>query len=115
MPTEVVRRLSPEGEELAARREELARLEAELADRELIVASLRAELAAFEGLYLRRVGFFTPNSTNGMLGSPNCAPNESVHLRRKRRQARHAPKPRNHFPQRTAKRPTSNRLGRLLN
>jgi hypothetical protein len=56
MPTEVVRRLSPEGEELAARREELARLEAELADRELIFASLRAELAAFEGLYLRRVG-----------------------------------------------------------
>jgi hypothetical protein len=56
MPTEVVRRLSPEGEELAARREELARLEAELADRELIVASLRAELAAFEGLYLRRIG-----------------------------------------------------------
>jgi chromosome segregation ATPase len=56
MTTEVVRRLSPEGEELAARREELARLEAELADRELALASLRAELAAFEGLYLRRVG-----------------------------------------------------------
>jgi DNA repair exonuclease SbcCD ATPase subunit len=56
MTTEVVRRLSPEGEELAARREELARLEAELTDRELVFASLRAELAGFEGLYLRRVG-----------------------------------------------------------
>jgi hypothetical protein len=56
MTTEVVRRLSPEGEELAARREQLARLEAELADRELALANIRAELAAFEGLYLRRVG-----------------------------------------------------------
>jgi hypothetical protein len=56
MTTEVVRRLSPEEEELAAKRKELARLEAELADRELALASLRAELAAFEGLYLRRVG-----------------------------------------------------------
>lgn len=56
MRTEVVGRLSPEGEELAAKREELARLQAELADRELNLASLKAELAAFEGLYLRRVG-----------------------------------------------------------
>lgn len=56
MTTEVVRRLSPEEEELAAKREELERLEAELADRELTLASLQAELAAFEGFYLRRVG-----------------------------------------------------------
>jgi DNA repair exonuclease SbcCD ATPase subunit len=56
MTTEVVRRLSPEEEELAAKREELVRLETELADRELALASLKAELAAFEGLYLRRVG-----------------------------------------------------------
>ena len=40
MTTEVVRRLSPEEEELAAKRKELARLEAELADRELALASL---------------------------------------------------------------------------
>ena len=52
----MVRRLTPEEEELAAKREELVRLEAELADRELALASLKAELAAFEGLYLRRVG-----------------------------------------------------------
>lgn len=56
MKTELVRRLSPEEEELAAKREELARLEAQLADQELVLASLKAELAAFEGLYLRRVG-----------------------------------------------------------
>ncbi|MGB8098160.1 MAG: J domain-containing protein [Terracidiphilus sp.] len=56
MTSGVVRRLSPEEEELAAKREDLARLEAELADRELALASLKAELAAFEGLYLRRVG-----------------------------------------------------------
>jgi hypothetical protein len=56
MKTELVRRLNPEEEELAAKREELARLEAHLADHELLLANLKAELAAFEGLYLRRVG-----------------------------------------------------------
>jgi chromosome segregation ATPase len=56
MADEIVRQLTPEEEELAAKREELARLEAELADQELALASLKAELAAFEGLYLRRVG-----------------------------------------------------------
>jgi hypothetical protein len=56
MPLDIVRQLTPEDEELAAKREELAQLEAELADRELALASLKAELAAFEGLYLRRVG-----------------------------------------------------------
>lgn len=56
MKTELTRRLSPEEEELVAKREELAQLETQLADRELALASLKAELAAFEGLYLRRVG-----------------------------------------------------------
>ena len=56
MASEIVKQLTPEEEELAAKRDELARLEAELADRELNLANLRAELAAFEGLYLRRVG-----------------------------------------------------------
>jgi hypothetical protein len=56
MKTELVRRLTPEEEELAAKRDELVLLEAQLADEELALASLKAELAAFEGLYLRRVG-----------------------------------------------------------
>jgi DNA repair exonuclease SbcCD ATPase subunit len=56
MQTGLVHRLSPEEEELAAKRGQLARLESQLADRELALASLKAELAAFEGLYLRRVG-----------------------------------------------------------
>jgi hypothetical protein len=56
MASEIVRQLTPEEEELAAKRKELARLEVVLADRELALASLKAELAAFEGLYLRRVG-----------------------------------------------------------
>jgi DNA repair exonuclease SbcCD ATPase subunit len=56
MKTELLRQLSPEEEELVAKREELARLEAKLADQELALASLKAEFAAFEGLYLRRVG-----------------------------------------------------------
>jgi hypothetical protein len=56
MTTDVVRRLSPEEEELFAKREQLVRLEAELAERELALASLKGELAAFEGLYLRIIG-----------------------------------------------------------
>ena len=56
MKKEIVRRISPEEEELAKKREELALLQAELAERELFLTNLRAELAAFEGQYLRQVG-----------------------------------------------------------
>ena len=56
MPTEIVQHLSPEEQELARKRQELAILQAELTDRELSLANLRAELAAFEGRYLREVG-----------------------------------------------------------
>jgi len=56
MNAQIVRRLSPEEEELARKREELALLQAELAERELFVTNLRDELTAFEGRYLREVG-----------------------------------------------------------
>jgi hypothetical protein len=56
MGAKLVRRLSPEEEELAAKRAELATLQAQLAERELFLASARAELAAFEARYLREVG-----------------------------------------------------------
>ncbi len=56
MPTEIVHHLSPEEQELARKRQELALLQVELTDRELSLASLRAEVAAFEGRYLREVG-----------------------------------------------------------
>jgi hypothetical protein len=56
MHTEITRRLSAEEEELAKKREELALLQAELAERELFLTNLRAELSAFEGQYLRQVG-----------------------------------------------------------
>ena len=56
MEKELVRRVSPEEEELAKKREELTLLQAKLADRELFLTDLRAELSAFEALYLRRVG-----------------------------------------------------------
>ena len=56
MPTDIVQHRSPEEQELARRRQELAILQAELTDRELSLANLRAELAAFEGRYLREVG-----------------------------------------------------------
>ena len=56
MKSEIARRTSPEEEELARKREELALLQAELAERELFLTNLRAELSAFEGQYLRQVG-----------------------------------------------------------
>ncbi len=76
MTTDVVCRLSPEGEELAAKREELARLETELADRELALASLKAELAAFEGLYLRRVGILYAELDEWTARLPNAYEND---------------------------------------
>ena len=48
--------LKPEDQELARKLEEQAALEAELAERELRAASLRAELSAFERRYLHFVG-----------------------------------------------------------
>jgi hypothetical protein len=56
MTSEIVHHLSPEEQELAQKRKELALLQAELIDRELFLVNLRAELAAFEGRYLREVG-----------------------------------------------------------
>lgn len=56
MNAEIVCRLSPEEEELAKKRNELALLQTELAERELYLANLRADLSAFEGRYLREVG-----------------------------------------------------------
>jgi len=50
------RRSTPEKQELEKKREELALLEAELIQRELDLASLRAELTDFERRYLRIVG-----------------------------------------------------------
>jgi len=56
MNSEIVIHLSPEEQELAWKRQELSILQAELTDHELSLANLRAELAAFEGRYLREVG-----------------------------------------------------------
>ncbi len=56
MSTIIPSRIKPEDEELAKKRLELTKLESELADRELYIATLRAELAAFERQYLKIVG-----------------------------------------------------------
>ncbi len=49
MPTEIVRHQTPEEVELLRKREELAAVRADLAERELELADLRAQLKSFEG------------------------------------------------------------------
>jgi len=56
LKTADTRPAKPEDQELARKLEEQAALEAELADRELRSANLRAELGAFERRYLHFVG-----------------------------------------------------------
>jgi len=53
----------------------LARLDAQLAEQELLLASLKAELAAFEGMYLRCVGvlYAEPDESNARLAELKAA------------------------------------------
>jgi len=53
---QIVRVKAPEEEELEKKRAQLAGLESQLAERELELATVRAELGAFERRYLRIVG-----------------------------------------------------------
>jgi hypothetical protein len=56
MSREIVKKLTPEEEELLRKREELASVRAALAERELELVDFRAQLKSFEGRYLRQVG-----------------------------------------------------------
>ena len=56
MPPGITLTLSPEEEELQRKHGELASIRVALAERELELADLRAQLKAFEGQYLREVG-----------------------------------------------------------
>lgn len=56
MKADIVKKQTPEDEELARKKSELADFEAELAERELDLTTLEAELRAFERRYLRTVG-----------------------------------------------------------
>src|SRR5437879_6304503 len=63
MTTRITRTAPPEARELEKKKAELASLEARLAERELDLATLQAELHSFEGTYLRIVG---PDSLSWM-------------------------------------------------
>src|SRR4051812_18519743 len=54
--SDLVRQQSPEERELEKKRAELAAMEEKLAEKELILATLKGELTAFEKKYLRTVG-----------------------------------------------------------
>jgi hypothetical protein len=56
MNSAIVHYQSPGEQELARKRAELAILQVELTDREMLLENLRLDLAAFEGRYLREVG-----------------------------------------------------------
>ena len=56
MTARITQITSPEARELEKKKAELASLEARLAERELDLATLQAELHSFEGTYLRVVG-----------------------------------------------------------
>jgi uncharacterized coiled-coil DUF342 family protein len=56
MATEIITNQTPEERELEKKQGELLALEEELIQRELDLATLRAELSDFEGRYLRTVG-----------------------------------------------------------
>ena len=56
MSTELILQHSPDDLALIERRERLAAVRADLAERESELAQLRAQLRTFEGRYLRQVG-----------------------------------------------------------
>ena len=56
MPDEIILQPGPDAAALAEKRERLAAVRAALAEREADIAQFRAQLKAFEGRYLQRVG-----------------------------------------------------------
>jgi hypothetical protein len=89
MHTEIICLLSPE-EELAKKRDELALLQNQLAEHELSLANMRAELAAFEGRYLRQVGtlYAELDDWNAKIAESIAAQNGSEEARSGAAQAR---------------------------
>lgn len=80
MTSEITRRLRPEAEELALKREELADLLTALSDRELELARLRHDLADLEVRYLRDVGalYAELDSWNAKIGDLRALRNPSA-------------------------------------
>ena len=97
MPSGIVRRLTPEQEELERKREELGAVRAALAERELELADLRAQLKSFEGRYLRQVGvlYAELDEWDAKIAEleaklkPSAAAQQSAHEARKRADETH--------------------------
>ncbi len=75
---EIVRQRTPEEEGLRRKRDELAVVRATLAERELEIADLQAEIKSFEGRYLRQVGALYESWTTGMPALPSLMLHWSV-------------------------------------
>lgn len=89
--SEIVRSASAEEEELASRQAQLTRLEARLAQRELDLATLLAELHAFEARYVRAVGvlYWELDEINARIAEANaCLHPDKVEVQRKAARAR---------------------------
>lgn len=87
----------PEEDELLRKREELASVRAALAERELELADLRAQLKSFEGQYLRQVGvlYADLDDWNAKIAEleaklrPSASASQRAHETRKRAEETH--------------------------
>lgn len=94
MPSAIVRKLTPEQEELDRKREELAAVRAALAERELELADLRAQLKSFEGAIYGKLVFCMPNWTSGTLRSRSLSRSSNLRRRLNKARKRHGSAPR---------------------
>ncbi len=113
MASEIVRHLTPEEEELLRKREELAAVRANLAERELELTDFRSQLASFSrGAICGRSASCMPNWMIGKHESLSYRQNSMAQNPRVSRQLKHGSRRAPHMKQRTVRHrgcPTFNR------